>query len=201
MTFVSGVGAFADDVGNGLDGEPLGGNLDGTPTGDGSPGGDYTIDFTLDATVMDARDFAQVRPGGSLVYVSQGNAGLLIDEGDEDRIRFFAHAGQTIAAKVTFTEPVIATAEFVGLTAPLQNVLGSPLVIPPTVVGVDGFIELRLTGNATSRYTVDVLVNRPPGLLAHSLIPALCKPSKQRSASAWFLQRSISLISSSFAFV
>ena len=159
MTVVSGDGAFADDVGNGLDGEPLGGTADGTPTGDGTPGGDYTIDLTLDAAVMDAAEFVRVRPRGSLVYASHDNEGSLVDETDEDRIRFFVQAGQTVAAELTFANAITATAEIVGLTAPIQGGASGPLVIPPTAVGADGFVELRLTGSAGSRYSVDILLD------------------------------------------
>jgi len=68
LTLVSRDDAFADTVGNALDGEPNGTHPDGTVSGDGTQGGDYTIPFRIDADPRNADpQFRRLKPFGSLV--------------------------------------------------------------------------------------------------------------------------------------
>jgi hypothetical protein len=63
LTLWSGDGFVEDVVGNDLDGESIGGKPDGTPSGDGVPGGDYVIDFAIDAEVISLPPWQRVFPG------------------------------------------------------------------------------------------------------------------------------------------
>lgn len=152
---------FEDSLGNDLDGEPLGGNVDGTVTGDGVPGGDYAIEFSLDATETPADGFELLRPFGSLMSESDNNAGLLNEAGDLDSFTFFAEAGQTISAAADPDEPgVTLQIELVGLSSTFTAAAaGEPAVLPPTVVPATGEYEVRVGGDGVATYAVDLFRN------------------------------------------
>ncbi len=147
-------------MGNGLDGEPIGPNADGTPTGDGTSGGDYLVNFVLDnPTSIPPTPFERLNPAGSLVFSSVGTEGLIFDATDEDFITLSAQAGETIAAAVTFEQPVVGTVELAGVSDTIVGTAGQTVYLPPAAISADGLFDLRISADGPSRYTVDIYLN------------------------------------------
>ncbi len=161
LALLSGDGAFEDQYGNDLDGEPIGAGIDGAPTGDGVPGGGYFIDFTVDAAASTPLSFVRLDPLGGLVASSLDNSGVVDDVTDKDSFSFFAEAGETISAVAFFADTArIMTIELVGQSATLSNPVGaSSVVLPPIVIPADGVYEVRVGGDGALAYGVDVYRN------------------------------------------
>lgn len=160
LTLLSGIGAVEDLVGNDLDGEPLGPGADGVPTGDGSPGGDYVIDFTLDAIQpRSAEEFVRLEPLGSLVFGSYGNAGLVNSAADTDEYEFHVQSGETVSLHLTPDDPtatvdllfdgVLYTAAGPGASLTTANLLPSG----------PGSLAVSVGANATTAFTLDIVKN------------------------------------------
>ncbi len=159
LRLVSGAGAFADEAGNTLDGEPLGPGLDGTPTGDGTPGGDFTSSFQVDRNVPVVVPLVRLAPEGSLMSASLSGAGLVNGAGDEDEFSIFLKGGQTIAAIATPADPAaVLTLTFNG-GAPLTGAAGQPVVLPLQRIAGGGTPILRVAGNARTPFTLDIYGN------------------------------------------
>ena len=160
LRLVSGPGAFADEAGNALDGEPLGAATDGTPTGDGVPGGDYVVSFIVDSPPRDVNSFERIAPFGSLMSESASNVGFLHDNVDEDRFLFFAKAGESISAVAGFGTSVTATMEIVGIGGTSTSASPSTeLGLSPRVIPADGTYELRITADVATSYDIRLLRN------------------------------------------
>ncbi|MCA9236858.1 MAG: pre-peptidase C-terminal domain-containing protein, partial [Planctomycetales bacterium] len=162
LTILSGSGAVEDLVGNDLDGEPLGPDFDGTTTGDGTAGGDYSVDFFVDRTTPAAlQPFANIGPLGGLIASSSNNTGFINSAGDQEVFEFVFEAGQTLAAIVHPADPLATlTAQIVGVTPIYAAVApGQPVVLPVTVLAATGLYELRVSGDAKSHFSMDVIVN------------------------------------------
>ncbi len=114
LSLVSGAGAFEDEAGNSLDGEPLGPATDRTPTGNGIPGGNYGLDFVVDTGVRPPQPFVRIEPLGSLISQSKNNTGFVNDASDLDTFRFYAHAGERISAQIQLSRKVTLSAQLVG---------------------------------------------------------------------------------------
>jgi subtilisin family serine protease len=103
LVLFSGGAHINDLVGNALDGDPLGSNPDGTPSGNGTAGGDYFVDFAVDAGVRDLTGLWQrLQPFGSLIYQAT-SSGVVSFAGDTDPFEFDLDAGQTLTAVATST--------------------------------------------------------------------------------------------------
>lgn len=160
MTLVSGDGAFEDDLGNDLDGEPTGAGSDGAPTGNGSNGGDYLINFELDLNTKEAGEFQRLAPLGSGLASSLNNAVRLHDASDTDGITFFANAGDTVSAIGRVQDPgATLSLELVGLGSASGSASGQPVAFAPITIPADGIYEFRLSATAET----DALVEIYPG--------------------------------------
>lgn len=161
LTLFSGEYGFEDVVDNDLDGEPIGGNADGTITGDGVPGGNYVIGFTVDRDEIALDPFARLEPLGSLILASRGNEGLINSAADADDFTFFAYAGETVAAVLRPAIPSAGLAlELVGVGGAVSTVLADgSVVLAATRVTADGEYRLRISGTAASAFELDVYRN------------------------------------------
>ncbi len=156
-------GALKDIAGNDLDGEPTGAAADQTPTGDGTPGGDYWVDFTVDRGTIEAAAFGRLNPLGSLMSVSSDNWGLVNDSDDRDDFTFYAAAGQTISAVAIPDDPgAILRLELVGLQGPVTSAAavfgepGQPVVLPPVLVPADGVLTLLVGSDTSTTFLLDI---------------------------------------------
>ncbi|MCH8923500.1 MAG: pre-peptidase C-terminal domain-containing protein, partial [Planctomycetes bacterium] len=122
LTLTSGDGAFEDSLGNDLDGEPLVFPLPPNVSGDGVPGGDFVVNFSLDLeitpfpTPLDPR-----QPLGSLIYESSVD-GVISIASDTDSFTLEVDDGQTITVVLDPAATLDATLE---LFDPSSNSLAS----------------------------------------------------------------------------
>ncbi|MCH8046032.1 MAG: pre-peptidase C-terminal domain-containing protein [Planctomycetes bacterium] len=154
----SGNRAIEDLAGNDLDGE-----AGAFPTGDGQPGGDFVLQFSLDNDELPLRPFERLQPLGSLIFASSGNSGIVNTSTDRDDHTFFVEAGEVVMATVTPIDPgVILTVELVGEAGGVISApgAGQPVVLPATIVTTTGTKTLRIGGDvAGTGYTLDVYRN------------------------------------------
>ncbi|MEM7394635.1 MAG: pre-peptidase C-terminal domain-containing protein, partial [Verrucomicrobiota bacterium] len=87
---------IADTVGNQLDGEPI-----GFPTGNGVPGGNFVVNFSIDSIVAPFYgNFGPVDPPGSLIYTGLFAAALQ-PAGDTDTFTLPLDTNQTLTVDVS----------------------------------------------------------------------------------------------------
>ncbi|HBE71285.1 MAG TPA: hypothetical protein DDW52_24320, partial [Planctomycetaceae bacterium] len=157
MTLVSGDGAFEDDLGNDLDGEPNGAGNDGAPTGDGTNGGNYFINLELDLETKPSEDFQRLAPFGSGLASSLNNTVRLHDANDTDGITFFANAGDTVSAIGRVQDPgVTLSLELVGLGTASGSANGQSVAFAPVTIPADGVYEFRLTATGETNASVEI---------------------------------------------
>ena len=163
LTLASGKGAFEDKAGNALDGEPIGAGFDGAPTGDGTPGGDYTLDFLVDIDTASPNPFERIPPDGALGYKSSSNTGFIHDVLDQDSFEFFAHAGEQISAILTIDAAVTATIQFNGpvtIAPPASSANpGETVIIPLSNVPLDGLYQLQISADGITHYDLELVRN------------------------------------------
>ena len=167
LTLLSADGRFEDAVGNNLDGEPLAWPIPPNQSGNGVEGGNFFVDFWMDAP--DPRAFptplTAVAPNGSLIY--DPSAGAVIGPvGDTDSFTISLDAGQTITAlvdpgpglqpTVTVRDPsgaIIATAS--------AGAAGADAVAQTAAVSTAGAYTLTVgsLASTTGKYTVQVFLN------------------------------------------
>jgi hypothetical protein len=147
--------AWADAVGNLLDGEPDGANADGTITGDGLEGGSYTLDFTIDTDRHDVNPLWTRTAGlGSHVLEAQtsGNATFV---SDSDAFVFQLAAGESIDALVSPVRPGVFTARLVdtagNIVASATSLAGRPAHIRGYRATAAGEYRLEVTGNTADQ--------------------------------------------------
>ncbi|MGI9429253.1 MAG: pre-peptidase C-terminal domain-containing protein, partial [Bythopirellula sp.] len=105
--------------------------------------------------------FHRSAPLGSLVFSSVGNPGFISQTSDADNFQFQAPQDATLAVIVTQTGPeVLLTLEVVGETFPVvAPAPGEPVVLAPWQVDANGTLELRVKGDRTSTFILDVAIN------------------------------------------
>jgi len=164
LTLRSADGAFEDVAGNDLDGEALQFPLPPNRTGDGQPGGDFQLQFTVDATNAEfPLPLAMAEPPGSMIYTGQVR-GIWSQAGDLDRYDLQLDAGQSLAIVVS-TELLIDTS--VELRDSAGTVLaansaaaGSLLVLPGVRLPTAGRYSIVATSTSgTGAYRIDVSLN------------------------------------------
>ncbi|HND52200.1 MAG TPA: S8 family serine peptidase, partial [Pirellulaceae bacterium] len=150
--------AFADQVGNPLDGEPNNASVDGTPSGDGAPGGDYWIDFAVDAASLTAKPFERIEPLGGQASASRGNLGYLDGADDVDTVKFRGRAGQKVSIAATPGPAVVLSGQLVGVSGVFTaTASGAKLILPSLTLPTDGDYEFRLSGDGAAAYEVELL--------------------------------------------
>ena len=121
------------------------------------------MDFVVDADVRELQPFVRVAPAGSLIAESKDNAGFVNDASDLDSFRFYAHAGERIAARIQPAQQVTLTAQLYGVTA-LAPAASSPTAgesvdLPLTQIPADGYYELRIQASGPTRFTAELTRN------------------------------------------
>jgi hypothetical protein len=159
LRLVSGETAFEDAVGNPLDGEPEGGAADGTPTGDGTPGGDYVVDFIVDRDDARIDGFQRERPFGGLVYSSH-DTGRLSPVGDQDTFLVSLDAGQLFSAVATPRNP----AARLTLTLPGRDPItaaapGAEVFLPSAAAAGGVTLAVTLSSDVPTEFDLHVFVN------------------------------------------
>ena len=160
LRLVSGDGAFEDQVGNDLDGEPNGAAADGTVTGNGTAGGDYTVQFFVDSVSRPSNVFDALQPAGGLVSHSTNNLTVLHDPADVDELTFFAQAGETLTAIATPGQAASVTASIPGQTGDFTSATpGASVVIPITALPSTGEYAVRLSADALTDVNLQIVRN------------------------------------------
>ncbi|MCA9080030.1 MAG: hypothetical protein KDA58_05695, partial [Planctomycetaceae bacterium] len=167
LTFVSGTGAFEDQLGNALDGEPLGSNADGTPTGDGNPGGDYTVSFVVDQPPGLLNSFERIEPLGSLASISSQNVAVLHDASDVDVRTFFADGGETLLFAGVFSDNANITITIPGLFGPVTVpvVAGELTHLPLVQIPTSNLYAIQLASDTAVQVDFEVFKNIIPEAL------------------------------------
>jgi len=155
LTLHSGDYEFRDLTGNHLDGEPD--PLQTVPSGDGEPGGDFVVQFTIDIPSMAVGPFQRLQPLGSLMSASR-NAGRVDYPGDWDEYTFSAVAGEIFSVVVYPEDPdATLSIELPGLCDPVSaGAPGGPVGVPTAVAPATGTYSVRITGDGASKYQVRI---------------------------------------------
>lgn len=158
LTLESGDGLVEDFAGIDLDGEPLGAGLDRTPSGDGQPGGNYTLDFIVDAASPTVVELARWEPLGSLISQGSVGDGGLHSATDTDAYDVMMAGGQTLAAIVVPTDPTAALSITLGSTT-ITAAAGQAAVLPPQMIAATGTQTLSVDGDGPTGYRLDIVLN------------------------------------------
>ena len=157
LTLVSGTGALEDIAGNDLDGERN--ETTTVPSGNGILGGDFVLNFEADS-VSTSLSFDRLLPLGSFLSSSR-ELSLINGVGDQDDFTFFVENGQTLSAAVVPDDSsVTMTIELVAVTTPFSALApGQKALLPITSVTNTGSYILRITGDGSTVYTLDLIRN------------------------------------------
>ncbi|MBX7166445.1 MAG: S8 family serine peptidase [Pirellulales bacterium] len=128
--------------------------------GFGNPSSSWSLPITIDVSETDADRFVHLGPEGGLIYASTTNDGLLQGGSDLDSYRVFLAAGETLAARVTPGSGATAmTIELVGQTSLVAGAAGQAVTFAPTQVNSSGYYDVRVGGNSSSTYHLDLYRN------------------------------------------
>ncbi|MFO0897057.1 MAG: S8 family serine peptidase [Pirellulales bacterium] len=166
LKLLSGDRQFEDLVGWDLDGEAPAGPLPPGVSGNGQPGGDFELSFTVDVqTQLLTEPLHPVLPLGSLVYSGEVSA-LAAPAGDVDTYLVALAAGQTLSLVATPSDGLTPTLE---IRSPEGNALGSaaaaspssPAVIQTFLATTAGLYRVVVGGAAgsTGSYRLQLVVN------------------------------------------
>ncbi len=148
LTLLSGNGHFEDTVGHDLDGEALAWPIPSNVSGDGVPGGDFVVNFTIDFDAYKlSNGLSPVEPLGSLVH-SSSYEGSLFNASDTDQFLLDLEADQTLTVVV----------ESAGDLRPAVEVRfdGIPLEAAEAIAaGEDAYLQCIPLDQAGT-YTIDV---------------------------------------------
>jgi hypothetical protein len=170
LTLISCDGAFEDVVGNNLDGEPLAFPIPPNVSGDGVEGGNFAVDFALDAGTQPLpTPLVPVAPPGSLIYQPPPlpATGTIAFAGDTDDFTIALDPGQTLAVLVDGSaglQPTVAVLDpsnmpiGVAGTAPAVN---GQAVFQAAAAPGGGTYTVRVggAGGTEGLYFVRVIVN------------------------------------------
>ncbi len=161
LVLVSAVDAFRDRRGNLLDGEN-GGTL---PSGDGAAGGNYVVDFRVDASGATPLTTTRVAPLGSLVYDPPASANLYAG-GDVDLYGITLDAGQKASVRLTLQNAGLsAQLELLGpdgsvLPGASVSGTGGTLILRNLPIDVAGGYTVRITGlGGSGNYETQLVLN------------------------------------------
>ncbi len=152
-------GGIEDLAGNDLDGEGT------VPSGDGHPGGDYLVPFSVDASVLSASPFQRLDPPGALLFASPENRGWIHSADDVDRFPVFVPGGQTLLGEVrpdeTLAALTIELADGSGrvVAGPVTAAAGQAAALPVTGAASDGIYEVRVSADQPTSYNLDLHLN------------------------------------------
>jgi spore coat protein CotH len=151
--------AWADAVGNLLDGEPTGPNSGGTITGDGVPGGSYSLDFSVDTDRHEVNPLWTRAAGLGTLALEAQTSGNITFAGDSDAFVFHLAAGESFDALVSPVRSGVFTARLVdtagSVVASATSLGGRPAHVRGYRATVAGEYRLEVSGNAVDQdYTV-----------------------------------------------
>ena len=166
LRLLSGDRQFEDLVGWNLDGEAPGGPLPPGLSGDGQPGGDFTVAFTMDVETQPFRGpLRPVLPLGSLVYTGQMSA-LVATPGDRDTYLVELSVGQTLSLIATGSgdlTPTIDVSDAAGnaLNSTAAGGAGKVAVVQTLAAASAGAYRVTIGGasGSTGAYQLQVVVN------------------------------------------
>ena len=164
LTLTSGAGGFADAAGNALDGEPHW-PFGPTGSGNGLPGGDFFVDFSVDTISGQFPASLQKQPpAGSLVYTGT-TGGAINTPDDTDSYTLSLAAGESITAivqplsgwqpRITILGPTGAT-----IGRALSSEDGTDVILESVFAPVSGTYTLMVgSGDAAGVYSLQVALN------------------------------------------
>ena len=164
LTLIS--GGLDDPAQNALDGEPLGAGADGAPTGDGTPGGHYVVNFTVEYGAVGYGAFTALPPLGSLVYDPPVTA-TISPASDVDIFLVDLDTNQTLTVVV---DPAPGLQPSVLVLDPSSSPLGTAAaagagqdaVLQTLPVASAGTYRVAVAANgasSTGDYAVEILLN------------------------------------------
>ena len=150
FTLVSGDDTFEDTLGNNLDGD-----------GNGTRGGDYVVNFTVDMAAGSGLPIAHQAPLGGLTFSGHESAAVLHASNDVDEYTFYGQAGQTIAVVARPKDSAAkTTVQLVGLGASATSAAnGDAAYLAPYEITSDGLVTVRLSANRTAEVDFEVFIN------------------------------------------
>ncbi|MFT5526729.1 MAG: subtilisin family serine protease, partial [Pirellulaceae bacterium] len=159
FTFSVSSGGIEDLVGNDLDGEattfPIGPNA----TGNGSPGGNFIVQFLVDVTVRLLDSLERLEPFGSVVSGAFEQPGLTNTINDVDNYQVYGLAGTSLVISVSPDNNNAYSVEIPGIAGPVQGVAGETVLIPITAITANGMLDILIQGSSVGSYTFDVIRN------------------------------------------
>lgn len=177
LTLRAGADAFEDLAGNDLDGEALSFPLPPGRSGDGQPGGDFTVEFSVDAAVAPfPLPLAAAEPVGSLIYTGTVQ-GLWSAGGDADRFDLTLEAGQNLSLVARSDSTGDTTLELRDATgtalATMAAPAGAPLFLSGVRVPAAGTYSIvaTATSGGGGAYTIDLSLNAGLELEDHTQPP------------------------------
>ncbi|WP_197171939.1 choice-of-anchor Q domain-containing protein [Novipirellula aureliae] len=157
LSFISSAAGTQTIAGVLLDGEPLGSDTAGTPTGDGVPGGDYHVDFTIDHAPLPL-DVKRIEPTGSLLFHADAES-WLHGADDTDQYTFGASAGQYLALSVAPPANETITARLTGPDGFVVNAAvgdNGAVMIQSSRLPADGTYTIEVTGAGPTLYAIEL---------------------------------------------
>ncbi|MES9904657.1 MAG: hypothetical protein ABW168_18510, partial [Sedimenticola sp.] len=159
LTLASGEEAVRDPVGNLLDGAPS----TTLPSGDGTPGDDYVVNFSVD---VDERPFPALEaadPFGSLIY--QGGVSGYAHSGDTDSFILVLEAGQLLNIKLDTDATLQGRVSLFDPTGTLLNTVdattaGEPLFLLDSAIATAGTYRIEIESiGGSGGYKAGLLLN------------------------------------------
>ena len=165
LRLISGDTHFEDKGGFDLDGEPLAFPIAPNISGNGIPGGDFYVDFSveIDTDRVPEAALQELHPGSLMREFDI--AGSIWQVGDMDTLTLDLQAGQTLAVAL---DPASTMIPLLFVTDPEGNTLGSTIAQIPgkdvflqaATVTVDGTYSILVGSNAsTGSYDLRIIVN------------------------------------------
>ncbi|TWT92884.1 Bacillopeptidase F precursor [Botrimarina colliarenosi] len=156
--------AFVDVLGLELDGEAD--PVTTIPSGDGVPGGDFVVNFSVDTVTSPLVDFTPRGLAGGLVYEASAS-GYISPAGDIDAFEVDLDVGQAIS--VVIDGEISALVELFGpngesLAVATAAAAGEAAVLQSLPVGVSGTYRIEVAGDSdtTGGFTLHALLNAQP---------------------------------------
>ncbi|MCA9259400.1 MAG: Ig-like domain-containing protein, partial [Planctomycetales bacterium] len=155
LVLLSGDDAVKDLAGNALDGEFQ------PPTGDGLPGGDFTLHFSVDQSEPTQVALVRQEPLGSRVAATWRMPGVINRVGDADLYSLELAAGELMSVVITPSEPsAVMTLEIVGSTFPLVSAgPGQSIAALIPQIEASGTTLVRIKSDVATQFYLDVAVN------------------------------------------
>ncbi|MBA4015842.1 MAG: hypothetical protein C0483_01505 [Pirellula sp.] len=176
LTLLSGNGQFESAGGLDLDGEAVSWPIPSNVSGNGAPGGNFVVPFTIDVgTTNFTTPLVAQSPLGSLVY-GGAVSGDITAAGDTDTYTITLDAGQTITLTATPNagsglQPTLVLKSPSGTVLATQtaSAAGKSAILSSISVAVAGTYSIELSGAASTTGLVDLRVWLNAGVESENL--------------------------------